>query len=99
MGFVDLKKAFDTNDHSNLQTKLDLLGFPGKTNPFLQSYFFNRKQYVNFCGKNSQLKNITFGVPQGSVLGRLLFLHYINDMPRKVTKSSVCSYYVQKQFD
>ena len=50
-GFVDLKKAFDTIDHSILLSKLDLYGFRGKTNTFLQSYLTNRKQYVSFCGK------------------------------------------------
>ena len=52
-GFVDLKKAFDTIDHSILRTKLDLYGFCGTTNTFLQSYLTNRKQCVSFCGKNS----------------------------------------------
>ena len=89
-GFVDLKNAFDTIDHSILLTKLDLYGFRGITNTFLQSYLTSRKQYVSFYGKNSQLKTITFGVPHGSVLGPLLFLLYINDMPKKVTKSSIC---------
>ena len=89
-GFVDIKKAFDTIDHSNLLTKLDLHGFHGITNTFLQSYLTNRKQYVSFCGKNSQLDNITFGFPQGSVLVPLLFLLYISDMPKKITKNSIC---------
>ena len=50
-GFVDLIKAFDTIDHSILLTKLDLYGFRGITNIFLQSYLTNCKQYVSFCGK------------------------------------------------
>ena len=50
-GFVDLKKAFDTIDHSILLTKLDLYGLRGTTNTFLQSYLTNRKQYLSFFGK------------------------------------------------
>ena len=105
-GFVDLNKAFELIDHLILLTKLDLYGFRGITNTFMQSYLTNRKQYVFFCGKNSQLKSITIGVPQGSVLGPLLFLLYINVMLKKITKSSICLFAddttiltVQKQFD
>ena len=50
-GFVDLKKAFDTIDHSILLTKLDLYGFRGITNTFLQPDLTNRKQHVSSCGK------------------------------------------------
>ena len=79
-GSVDLKNVFDTIDHSMLTTKLDLDGFLGITNTFLQSY--TRAACIFLWKKNSQLKNITFGVPQGSFLGPLLFLLYFNDKHR-----------------
>ena len=63
-GFVDLKKAFDTIDHSILLTKLDLYGFRGITNTLLQSYLTNRKQYVSFCGKNSTKEYYVWSSPK-----------------------------------
>ena len=80
-GFVDLKKAFDTIDQ--LFSKLDLYGFRAITNTFLQSYLTNRKQYVSFCGINSQLKNFTFVVPHGPVLGPRCFYSILMTCLRK----------------
>ena len=78
--FLDLKKAFDTIDHKVLIHKLEHYGFRGVVSKWFASYLSNRKQYTCVNGENSELDVITTGVPQGSVLGPLLFTIYVNDM-------------------
>ena len=73
--FIDLKKAFDTVDHSILVTKLDHYGIRGVQ--WLSSYLENRKQYVCFNGTDSCFLFITCGVPQGSILGPTLLTYAI----------------------
>ena len=80
--FLDLKKAFDTTDHNILLTKLNNFGFRGEAFYWFKSYLSNRTQYVSINGIDSNIQTINCGVPQGSVLGPILFLLYINDMPR-----------------
>ena len=79
-----MQKAFDTVDHQILLAKLHHYGIRGVSNDWFKSYLSNRNQYVSINGYESGLAAINCGVPQGSVLGALLFLSYINDLNQAI---------------
>lgn len=80
--FLDLKKAFDSVNHEILIYKLEHYGIQGSENALIKDYLMNRRQYVQLLNNPSSLESINVGVPQGSVLGPLFYLIFINDFAR-----------------
>ena len=91
---MDLQKAFDTVIHEILLDKLNCYGFRGIINNWFKSYLSNRQQRVCINGFESNIKPIVHGVPQGSVLGPILFLLYINDLNKCITYSETFNFAV-----
>ena len=83
--FIDLRQAFDTVDHHLLLQKLELYGIKNNNLKWFQSYLSNRKQFIKSNNESKNLEIIRCGIPQGSILGPLLFLIFVNDL-QKSTK-------------
>ena len=87
---IDFKKAFDSINHNIMMKKLQGCGISGPLLRLLESYLQERIQYVQLNKSKSKTRSITYGVPQGSLLGPRLFSLYVNDLPSAIASSEVC---------
>ena len=90
--FLDLKKAFDTVDHRILIKKLGAYGIRGISGGWLTSFLTSRKQFCSVNGQKSEARLVTCGIPQGSCLGPLLFIIYLNDFEKCLDFSRASMY-------
>ena len=84
--FLELKKVFNTVDHKILVDKLFKYGIRGNIFNWFKSYLSNRKQYVNWQGRNIEIETVSCGVPQGCIPGLVLFILYVNDLSKVSNK-------------
>ena len=92
---LDMSAAFDVVNHQILLEKMKLYGFDENTITWLRSYLTNRRQCVSINGSLSKFLPVLSGVPQGSILGPLLYTIYTNDLPEVIDKNnqnSICCY-------
>jgi retron-type reverse transcriptase len=90
--FIDLRKAFDTVDHARLLSKLTIYGIRNDELMWFEDYLFNRTQFVAFEGVESSVQPISCGVPQGSILGPLLFVLLVNDIDIHLKRCEIILY-------
>ena len=90
--FLDIKKCFDSIDHNILLTKLQRYGIKGNELSWFRSYLHNRSQIVINNGKKSDKCFVNIGVPQGTILGPVLFLLYVNDLSNSVINANINIY-------
>ena len=90
--FIDLEKAFDTVDHQILLEKLMLYGIQQCELSWFKSYLTKRKQFCMSNGTESDIGDLDIRIPEGSCLGPLLFILYINDLPQAIKQSTISMY-------
>ena len=90
--YLDMTKAFDKVNHELLINKLRRFGFKTNLLNWFQSYLYHRRQQVTVLGSTSSSLPVTSGVSQGSILGPILFLLYVNDLPDAVCSSTIATF-------